>query len=227
MVIHTHKLAGSLFLLVRNFPSRWLLSRSTPPLPAFLLLRPGCPCVPLLPRQACCPCCAQYHHPEALPLPCCTQLFLKPAQKQAYYAQCRKCSLHQGEVMRHGRRSALVLHSWIVSPGLTPGGGRGRGAFGGWGGGGDSQGEGMLGGHRFYLCLLCQEFDLTILRPAAAFYLQGSLWVCASTAASAFLWGDSPLPRRTRVGTGGPPRRSSRSRGGGASGGGPARWWRR
>ncbi|GAX72874.1 hypothetical protein CEUSTIGMA_g329.t1 [Chlamydomonas eustigma] len=42
--------------------------------------------------------------------------------KQDYYAQCQSCSQAQASLMRHGRRSALVLHKvWLQPPGFTPG----------------------------------------------------------------------------------------------------------
>lgn len=61
-------------------------------------------------------------------------LFIKnDSLKQAYYAQCQRCSQSQAALMRHysgtkakeeagrHRRSALVFHSIMVQPGLLPG----------------------------------------------------------------------------------------------------------
>ncbi|KAG1664411.1 hypothetical protein FOA52_009733 [Chlamydomonas sp. UWO 241] len=69
--------------------------------------------------------------------------------RQAYYAQCTPCCRAQSNLMRHGRRSPLVLHRWLVPPGLLPGvlvgfrqhysslpGGKGGGGAPGGGGGG-------------------------------------------------------------------------------------------
>jgi hypothetical protein len=69
-----------------------------------------------------------------------------PQLKQAYYAHCVKCSRIQSEVLRHGRRTPIVMHRWMVAPGMLPGMLVGLRHFNAGGGGAGSGGGGSGGG---------------------------------------------------------------------------------